>query len=89
MAQDLIYTFDKTSFLRSSFGEIQNDFNMSFTIDGTKDSAKVRVLSFNENEILPYTIIYHRKTQTWWVATHDKVERYTNENGFIYVHNLQ
>lgn len=89
MAQDLIYTFDKTSFLRSAFGEIQNDFNMSFTIDGTKDSAKVRVLSFNENEILPYTIVYHRNTQSWWVATHDKVERYVNENGFIYVHNLQ
>lgn len=89
MAKDVIYTFDKKTYIGSIFGEIQNDFNVSLTIDGTKDSCKVKVLSFNENEILPYTIVYHKNTQTWWVATHDKVERYFNENDFIYVHNLQ
>lgn len=89
MAKDIIYTFNKTTFVGSIFGEIQSNFNMSLTIDGTKDSMKVNVWSFYEDEILPYTIVYHQKTQTWWVATHDKVERYSNEDGFIYLHNLQ
>lgn len=90
MNKDLIYIFDKLTFKRQELGEIQSGFNMSITIDGTKDSTKVIVWSFNESEIEPNTICWHAKTNTWWIVAHDKVERYLNENAtFIYVHNLQ
>ena len=85
---DKIYAFDKITKLGTLLGEIQTEFNMSFVIDGTKDSAKVVVHSWDENEIEPYTIIYHANTQSWWIVSNDKVERYQNESGFLYVHNL-
>ena len=88
--RDLIYAFNKNTFKSYVLGEIQSDFNLSFTIDGTKDSAKVIVWNFNGAEIEPYTIIYHKQTDTWWVVSHDKVERYQNEDGgFVYIHNLE
>ena len=100
MAKDLVYAFDKNTFTSYELGEIQTDFNMSFVIDGTKDSAKMIVLNYIESEIEPYTIIFHEKTNTWWNVTHDKVERYQGEKiynsitheweqTFIYVHNLE
>ena len=90
MNKDLIYIFDKLTFQRQELGEIQSGFNMSLTIDGTKDSTKLMVWSFNDTEIEPNTICWHAKTNTWWIVAHDKVERYLNENEtFIYVHNLQ
>lgn len=89
MAQDLIYGFNKITKKRFTIGEIQTDFNMSFVIDGTKDSCQVIVKSFNSQELEPYTIIYHQKTNSWWVVSHDKVERYTSENGFVYFHNIE
>jgi hypothetical protein len=62
MNKDLLYYFDKLSpYQRHELGEIQSDFNMSFVIDGTKDSAKVLVYSFNETEIEPNTILWHEK----------------------------
>lgn len=89
MARDLIYYFDKLSFRRYEIGEIQSDFNMSFVIDGTKDSAKVEVFSFNENVIEPYTIIWHEKTNTWWIVSNDRVTRLQNDVGFAYIHELE
>lgn len=89
MERDLIYVFDKLTFIGTQLGEIQSDFNMSFVIDGTKDSFSCVVWSFQESEIEPYTIIYHPKTETWWIVSHDKVERYMNDSGFYYVHNLE
>ncbi|MBO7713381.1 MAG: hypothetical protein J6S85_07395 [Methanobrevibacter sp.] len=90
MNKDLLYIFDKTTFKREQLGEIQKDFNMSFVIDGTKDTAKVIVWSFNSNEVEPNTICLHAKTNTWWIVQRDKVERYLNDdNTFIYEHNLQ
>lgn len=89
MAKDLVYYFDN-DFVRHELGEIQSDFNQSFVIDGTKDSCKVEVYSFDDNEIMPWTIVWHKATNTWWVVSHDKVERYNNENGtFLYKHYLQ
>lgn len=89
MAQDLVYYFDKITHEKIELGEIQTGFNMCFTIDGTKDSAKVIVWTYNRNVIQPNTIIYHAKTNTWWVVSHDKVDRYTNENEtFVYTHEL-
>ena len=86
---DYIYYFTKDTFKKTLYGEIQKGFNMGLVIDGTKDSLKVQVISFSKTEIEPYTICWHEKTNTWWVVAHDKVERDTNENGFIYTHNVQ
>ena len=48
------------------------------------------VWNYEDAEVEPWTIIYHPKTDTWWVVSHDKVERYTSENNkFVYVHNLE
>ena len=89
MAKDLIYYYDKDTFLKHELGEIQTAFNQNFVIDGSKDSTKVIVFSFLESEIKPLTIIKHGNTNTWWVVDHDKVERYLNENGtFVYKHSL-
>lgn len=89
MAQDLIYIFDKVTKARTTLGEIQTNFNMSLVMDGTKDSCKVEVYSFSGVEVEPYTICQHAKTGTWWIVSGDKVERYTNDSGFFYIHNLQ
>jgi len=89
MEQDLVYLFDKTTKLRSILGEIQSDFNIGLTIDGSKDSCSVIVHNFDGAEIEPYTILWHEKTNTWWVVSSDKVERYQNEQGFVYIHELE
>ena len=87
--QDKVYYFTKDTFKKVLYGEVQKGFNLSFVIDGTKDSAKLIVFSYDETEIEPMTIVYHEKTSTWWVVSHDKVERYANEIGFLYKHNVQ
>ena len=87
--RDIVYYFDKLSpYARHELGEIQTEFNMSFTIDGTKDSSKIVVRSFSGVEVEPYTILKHEKTGTWWCAINDKVQRYANESGFVYTHTL-
>lgn len=90
MTQDILYIFDKKTLVGSILGEVQNNFNMSFVIDGTKDSCSVVVHNFQETEVEPYSIVQHVKTNTWWIISHDKVERYQNDNNdFLYVHNLE
>ena len=74
--RDVIYAFDKITKEGRIFGEIQNDFSMGLTIDGSKDSCKVVVLSFEENSIEPNTIIYHQKTNTWWIVDNDRKQRF-------------
>ena len=88
MTKDIIYIFDKLSFQGQIFGEIQSGFNMSKVIDGTKDSLRIVVWSFKEHEIEPYTILFHKKTFSWWIVSHDKVERRQNDIGFYWVHNI-
>ena len=90
MARDIVYQYkSENNYKKEELGEIQSDFNMSFVIDGTKDSWKVQVFSYIDTKIKPMTIIKHQKTNTWWVVKHDKIEKYYNEQGFLYVHNLQ
>lgn len=89
MERDLLYYFDKRKLAKYQLGEVQTNFNMSFVIDGTKDSAKVIVYSFEANEVEPNTILWHRFTDTWWIASNDKVSRIENESNFLYKHELQ
>ena len=70
-------------------GEIQSNFSMAQTIDGTKDSMSCQVYSSSGNCVEPWTIVWHKDNDTWWIVSHDKVERYAYENGFAYIHNLQ
>lgn len=89
---DNLYYWDEVSlgtFRRKLLGEILTDFNFSFTIDGAKDSAKVNLVSYTKNQIKPYTIIEHEKTNTWWVVASDRIERFQNDDGFYYVHELE
>ena len=85
-----LYYYDKTSpYQRHLLGEVQATFNMNITLDGTKDSCKVQVLSFSKNQLEPYTICYLDTRNSWWIVSNDKTERHQNESGFFYVHNLQ
>ena len=87
---DYLHIYDKTTKTSSILGEINADFNMSFVIDGTKDSTKVQVYNFSDVEVEPYSIVYHTNTATWWVVSHDKVTRFYNENGnCMYTHELE
>ena len=93
--KDLMYIYDKTSpYSKHELGEIQTNFNQNFVIDGTKDSAKVIVFNFEEREVQPYSILRHQATDTWWIVSHDKVERVVNrldsdEIEYWYKHNLE
>ena len=90
MAKDLVYVFDKLNNRSSLLGEIQSDFNMSLVIDGTKDSTTIIVWSYSGVEIEPWSIVLHEKTMTWWCVSHDKVERYQNDDGsFVWLHNIE
>lgn len=92
MASDTIYYFSKEltsrGYLRGTLGEVQQSFNMSLTLDGTKDSVHFQVVSYSQKELTPYTILYHGNTQTWWVVSSDKVMRYANEIGYMYIHEI-
>ena len=89
MNKDNVYIYDKKTWNRSLLGEVQSNFNMSLVKDGTKDSWSCLVWSFYESQIEPYTIVWHEKTNSWWIVASDKIERYLNENGYVYVHNLE
>lgn len=88
MAKDLVYYFTKDRFTRTELGEIQTSFSSAFSIDGDKDSAKVEIYGYVRNAIEPNTIIYHPKTNTWWIVNHDQVDRFPNESGWVYKHTL-
>lgn len=86
--RDVVYVFDKITKEGRIFGEIQNDFSIGFTIDGSKDSYKAVVLSFEENSIEPNTIVYHLKTNSWWIVDNDRKQRFQNDSGFLYEHEI-
>ena len=95
MEHDYLYFWDKlgSSGTRQLLGEVKigkEGFNMSFVIDGTKDSTKIVVWSFSISQsIKPNTIVWHENTGTWWCVLKDKVDRIVNEQGWLYIHNLQ
>lgn len=97
MAFDKLYYFDKTPtyvngvgyhYYRHEYGEVQTTFNMSFVIDGTKDSCKVEVYNNDSKELDPLTICWLESTNTWWVVKSDQVTRYANEIGAYYQHSI-
>lgn len=97
MAQDLLYYVRKIStdiggnkyWKLNQIGEVQETFNMSIGLDGSKDTCHFTVIAYKEIELDPFTIIYHEKTNTWWCLDNKKVTRYKNESGSMYVYELQ
>ncbi|MBQ2637009.1 MAG: hypothetical protein IJG09_10020, partial [Methanobrevibacter sp.] len=95
MINDNIYYWEGigSTYPRKLLGECQfgeNGMNMSFVIDGTKDSTKLIVFSYTESQIIkPNSIVWHKNTDTYWIVSDDKVERYANESGWYYKHSLQ
>lgn len=88
MARDIVYYFDKETHERYELGEIQTNFNQAYSLDGTSDSAKISVFGYVQGTIVPNTIIYHPSTNSWWIVSHDQVDRYANEVGFFYKHSI-
>ena len=94
---DYIYYFDKKPtlvggtlrYLRHTYGEIQTRYNMSFVLDGTKDSCQVVVVNSIREELKPNTIIYLESTDTWWVVKQDNSKRYANEETPLYEHTIK
>ena len=78
-----------SGYYQSYLGEINNKCNINFALDGTKDNAKVEIFNFDENIILPYTILKEENTGTWWIVKKDRVERHKNESGYFYKHQLE
>lgn len=86
--KDLIYVYDKVTFARKIFGEIENDYNMSIVLDGTKDSCRVMVYNFEREEIKPNTIVYLPSTDTWWIVEQDMCKYIENEENPLWQHNI-
>lgn len=85
MARDVMYYFNGSDFVE--LGDVQQGYNISETLDGTKDSAKYRILSYQNIEITPYTILRHHEKN--WIVSHNRVNRYENEQGFMYEYEIQ
>lgn len=85
---DNLYVFDKNTFVRSLYGEIQQGFNMNLVTDGTKDNTKVTLLNFTQEDVKPFTIAYLESTDSWWIVKEDKVTRYDSEENAMYQHDI-
>lgn len=86
--KDLVYYVDKITFELKELGEIQTNFQCAFTLDGTNDSGKIIIFNHSEKAIDPNTIIFHKSLVNWYIVSHDQVDRYANEVGFLYTHTL-
>lgn len=94
---DYIYYFDKTKstigsnkeYVRHLYGEIQNNYNIGFTLDGTKESCKIIVYNQTREELKPNTIIYLESTDTYWIVKTDKSKRYASEYNALWEHTIQ
>lgn len=86
--KDELWVYDKKTLNKINYGEIQQDFNMNFVIDGTKDNGKVRLLNHIKEDIKPNTIAYMPSTDTWWIVKEDKATRHDNEENALWQHDV-
>lgn len=90
MAQSTIYIYRKeNNFEQETFGYYQSGFNFCLTIDETKDSAKILVLTRNSNILAPNTIVRLEGINAWWCVKHDTMERHNSESNYIYEHTIE
>lgn len=81
-----LWTFDKLSLQKTVFGEFENNFSVSITLDQSRDSTKVIVRNYNSNVLKPNTICYMPTLGMWWIVASDKATRHS---GNLYEHELQ
>ena len=90
MAQSTIYIYRKeNNFEQETFGYYQSGFNFSLTIDETKDSAKILVLTMNTSILKPNTIVRLEGINAWWCVKKDTRQRHKNEINYLYEHTIE
>lgn len=90
MAQSTIYIYRKeNNFEQETFGYYQSGFNFCLTIDETKDSAKILVLTRNTNILAPNTIVKLEGINAWWCVKHDTMQRHNSESDYLYEHTIE
>ena len=90
MAQSTIYIYRKeNNFEQETFGYYQSGFNFCLTIDETKDSAKILVLTRNPNILAPNTIVKLEGINAWWCVKNDTMQRHNSERNYLYEHTIE
>lgn len=85
-----LWIFDKVSLEKIVYGEFENNFSCSLTLDQSRDSAKIIVKNFDSNVVLPNTICYMPTLGLWWIIANDNATRYASEESKGYwQHELQ
>lgn len=88
VADDYAYAFNKKTFARYELGKIQQGFQIGLTLDGTKDTASITILNFDNESVEPNTIVYLQGTDTWWVVKKDETTRYEHESNAVWEHQI-
>lgn len=90
MATSKVFIYKKESdFAQVEFGSYQSNFNMCLTIDETKDSAKVLVLTRNTDILKPNTIVRLEGINAWWCVKKDTRQRHESEGNYLYEHTIE
>lgn len=90
MATSKVFTYTKeNNFTQYEFGKYQSGFNFCLTIDETKDSAKILVLTKSEDILAPSTIVRLEGINAWWCVKKDTRQRHKNESGYLYEHTIE
>lgn len=87
--QDRVYYFDKVTLEKKYYAELQqNEMNMSFVLDNTKDSCQIIIYNHIKEDLKPNTIVYLESTNTWWIVNKDKSQRIKSEENDLYKHTI-
>lgn len=90
MATSKVFIYKKENgFAQVEFGSYQSNFNMCLTIDETKDSAKISVLTRNNDILKPNTIVRLENINAWWCVKKDTRQRHESEGDYFYEHAIE
>ena len=90
MATSKVFIYKKENdFAQVEFGSYQSNFNMCLTIDETKDSAKILVLTRNTDILKPNTIVRLENINAWWCVKKDTRQRHESEGDYLYEHTIE
>ena len=84
-----LWLFDKISLERYSIGEYDSNFNVNLVLDGTKDTTKIIVRNYINEDIKPNTICYLPDLDLWFIVRKDICRRYTHEISALYEHEIE
>ena len=90
MATSKVFIYKKENdFAQVEIGSYQSNFNMCLTIDETKDSAKILVLTRNTDILKPNTIVRLENINAWWCVKKDTRQRHESEGDYLYEHTIE